>query len=96
MQKKTAKLKLRRKLDDAMMKIMGAHQSVSSDSVFGAPAGTALIIEFRGECSGSVLTGKLKWELRPTWKHEVDGRQFQIYSVQSHKYWLRGLIRRHR
>jgi len=96
MQKITAKLKLRRKLDAALISIMSAHQSVSSESVFGSPAESALLIGFRGDCSSSVLSGKLEWELRPTWKHEIEGTQFQIYSVRSHKYWLRGLIRRHR
>jgi hypothetical protein len=91
----TRTLRLRRNIDTALNEIHQHNSTVATDSVFGNEPKTArlTVISASRNVRGHFVTN-LQWEIRETFSLKVDSQEFQVYSQVSHKYWLRGLIRR--
>jgi len=97
-------IKLKRNTETAHNAIVNRHRTVSTDSVFGRSPETAMLnVQMVATMGDGSLRAVLAWEFRENWKLEVHEpgsvaakRCFNVYERVSHKYWLRGLIRRHR
>jgi hypothetical protein len=89
------RLKFKRNADAAMREIVERHNTVANDSVFGHKPKTAKLAKYRAsvDCQGR-LVARLGWELRESFDLQAESQTFQVYDHASHKYWLRGLIRR--
>jgi hypothetical protein len=94
MKRRKLVLKIRRKINEAGNALHSRCHTVSCDSVFGLEPNTARLTNVRSSPREGYLRVELRWEQRDTWDMEINGQSFQIYHTASHKYWLRGLIRR--
>ena len=94
-------LNLTRNLDQVVREVMDHHQTVAVDSVAGSDPGTAML---RNSGMAIIDDGSLRvvlqWVFRKHWRAEIPDYKpgttlaFDFYESASHKYWLRGLIRR--
>lgn len=87
-------LKLRRNINYAVCEIHERHGSVCTDSMSGTPPLQYRLTGFSASMVNRDFVVNLQWERRPHWSVIIDGRAFQVHENASHKYWLRGLIRR--
>lgn len=100
MKRITKTLRLRRRKDDAMSELHKRHSSVATDSVFGTEPGQALLSFISGSMVGRDFVANLQWQVCPGWAMQIPDNvsdrilSFNVYGPTSHKYWLRGLIRR--
>lgn len=94
MRRITKTLRLRRNTQQAICELHERHSSVATDSVFGGDSGQSRRMVISGSMVGREFVVNLQWESRDDWQIQIEGRSFQIYDTASHKYWLRGLIRR--
>lgn len=94
MRRITKTLRLRRNTEQALCELHQRHSSVATDSVFGSNPGQSRLMFISGSMVGGQFVANLQWESRDDWRMGIEGQSFQIYDTASHKYWLRGLIRR--
>jgi hypothetical protein len=96
----TKTLRLRRNISEALAELHQRHSSVATDSVFGTDPGQSLLSFISGSMVGREFVANLQWEVRQSWAMQIPDNvsdrisSFNVYGPTSHKYWLRGLIRR--
>jgi hypothetical protein len=97
------RIRLKRRINDAMNEILNRQDTVCNDSVFTHPAGTARLVMIKGSPITRGYNCRLGWEIRkPDWLLRIVDNVFDktlscdVYKTTSHKYWLRRFIRRHR
>ena len=93
------RIKLKRRINDAMSEILNRQDTVCSDSVFTNSAGTARLVRIKCSPITRGYNCTLGWEIRkPDWlmkiADNVSGKvlSYDVYGTTSHKYWLRRLI----
>jgi hypothetical protein len=95
------RIRLKRRINDAMNEILNRQNTVCNDSVFTHPAGTARLVRIKGSPITRGYNYTLGWEIRkPDWLMRIADSvsrkvlAYDVYGTTSHKYWLRSLIRR--
>ena len=87
-------LKLTRNIAQAQREIIDRHKTVASDSVFGSDPEAAMMRHtMSSKRDDGSLYVILQWVFRDRWT-PVNTFLPNGYERRSHKYWLRGLIRR--
>ena len=94
MKRITKTLRLRRNTEQALRELHRRHASVAIDSVFGSDPGQSRLMFRSWAIVGGVFVASLQWDLREHWLLPIDVKLIPVYDTASHKYWLRGLIRR--
>ena len=95
------RIRLKRRINDAMNEILNRQDTVCNDSVFTHSAGTVRLVRIKGSPITRGYNCTLGWAIRkPDWLMRIADNvsdkvlSYDVYGTTSHKYWLRGLIRR--
>lgn len=95
------RLRLKRNINSGMSEILNRQDTVCNDSVFTHASGTARLVRIKGNPIGDAYECTIGWEIRqPDWLMRIADNvsdrvlSYDVYGTTSHKYWLRGLIRR--
>jgi hypothetical protein len=87
-------LRLKRNTQAAFNEIHNRCHSVATDSVNGSEPNSAKLSTVVSSLRNGLLTVTMKWEIINSPDMLVAGIPFRLFHRQSHKYWLRELVRR--